>query len=114
METSARPDVRLFGSPLRTGILILTALLEETYPAELAAFLNARPTSVIRFIDELERDGVLSTRLIGRQRRVALNPNYYAYVELNGLLARIGRENPEYMRILSTRRRRPRRRGKPL
>jgi predicted transcriptional regulator len=114
METVARPDIRLFGSALRTGILVLTALLQETYPAELAALLNARPTSVIRFIDELEREGVLSSRSIGQQRRVALNPNYYAYVELSELLARVGRDNPQYTQILSARRRRPRRRGKPL
>jgi hypothetical protein len=114
METVTRPDIRLFGSSLRSGILVFAAMLQETYPAELASLLQARPTSVIRFVDELEREGILSTRLIGKERRIALNPNYYAYVELSALLARIGRENRQYIQIVSTRRRRPRRRGKPL
>lgn len=114
MEDDNRPDVRLFGSPLRTGILVLTAMLEETYPSELAALLKAEPRSVIRFIDDFERDGVLATRLYGRQRRVTLNPNYYAYVELKALLDRIARDNRQYFFLVSSQRRRPRRRGKPL
>jgi predicted transcriptional regulator len=114
MPTVKRPDIRLFGNPLRNGVLVLTSMLEETYPSELASFLGAEPKSVIRFIDELERDGVLATRVFGRQRRVTLNPNYYAYVELKALLDRIARDNHEYISLLSTQRRRPRRRGKPL
>jgi DNA-binding PadR family transcriptional regulator len=114
MEAANRPDIRLFGSSLRTGILVLTALLQESYPAELAALLRAEPRSIIRFLDDLERDGVLATRLYGRQRRVTLNPNYYAYTELKALLDRIARDNRDYIAIVSSQRRRPRRHGKPL
>ena len=114
MENAQTPDLRLFGSALRSGILVLTSLLEETYPAELAALLNARPTSILRFVGDLERDGALATRLSGKERRITLNRNYYAYVELKALLDKIARDDRRYLQIVSSRRRRPRRAGKPL
>ena len=64
----------LFGSSLRTEILALVAGLERSYPRELAR-LAERPISMVqRAISDLERAGVLVTRLNGKQREVYLNP----------------------------------------
>jgi len=108
------PDIRLFGSPIRTSVLVLTGMLEETYPQELARLLGQRPYPVARIVNALETEGVLSTRRLGVERRVTLNPSYIGFKELRDLLRKIGNSNRSYLAILSRERRRPRRARKPL
>lgn len=103
---------RLFGSRRKTEVLILTALLEETYPTELARLLDARQYSIQRVVDALEEEGVLATRRIGKERRVSLNPRYFAHAELRALLLRMAVGETELKEAASRVRRRPRRRGK--
>jgi len=105
---------KLFGSDRRTDLLTALALLEESYPRELARLLNAPLFSVQRLVDDLERQGVLVTRLIGKERRVSFSPNFFAKAELRSLLLRLGQQNDELSRAVSSVRRRPRRRSKPL
>jgi len=104
----------IFGSPRRTETLVLLALLEESYPRELARLLEAPLLSIQNIIDALEREGVLSTRLLGNQRRVTLNERFYGFKPLKELLLRLAEGDPRLQSIVGSLRRRPRRRGKAL
>jgi hypothetical protein len=107
-------QMRLFGSRRRTEVLVMTALLGETYPAELARLLGAPLYSVQTIVAALDREGALATRLSGRARIVSLDPRFFAYKELKDLLLRIAEAEPELRAAASSRRSRPRRAGKPL
>jgi hypothetical protein len=105
---------KLFGSPLRTRLLVAIALVEESYSAELARLLDAKLFPVQRLVDALELEGILATRKIGLERRVTLNPRYFASKELTALLLRLGEADQELQEKLLARRSRPRRKGKLL
>ncbi|MGR4064128.1 MAG: hypothetical protein ACLQPV_01610 [Vulcanimicrobiaceae bacterium] len=96
-------------------MLALVAGLERSYPRELARLVD-RPISMVqRAIADLERAGVLSTRLNGKQRDVYLNPDYVAAKELAALLQALAERDPRYRnQLAAAARRRPRRTGKPL
>lgn len=108
----ARP--RLFGNPTRTAILMLLVELEESYPRELARLVSASLSSVQLAVDGLEREGIIATRRIGSERRVSLNPRFFAYRQLKDLLRKMADSEPEIGQTVRAIRRRPRRRGKPL
>ena len=103
----------LFGSRMRTAMLILIAVLEETYPAELARYLSATISSVQRTLDKVEDEGLVATRPLV-VRAVTLNPLYPAAKELRALLLRLAEGYPEYKEVKESRRARPRRRNKSL
>lgn len=104
----------LFGSGLRSEVLIATARLGTTYPRELARVLGRDSKEVRRALVSLERTGAISTRLLGRTRIVELNPRYWAAGELYALLLKLS-ELPDYDRKWKiSARRRPRAMGKPL
>ena len=105
---------KTFGSRRRTEVLILLALLEESYPTELALLLNAPLFSVQKIVDDLDRQGIVATRLIGKARRATLNPRFIASQELRALLLRLAQSEPELQTAAASVRRRPRRRGKHL
>lgn len=105
---------KLFGSRRRTEVLILTALLGETYPTELARLLGAPLYSVQTIVDALDREGVVATRLIGRSRQVSLDPRYYCQKELKALLLRLSQGEPALQHAAASRRSRPRRSGTSL
>lgn len=105
---------KALGSRRRTEVLILLALLEETYPSELARLLNAPLYSVQKIVDGLDREGIVATRLIGKERRVTLNPRFFANEELRTLLLRLAQAEPDLQIAASGLRRRPRRKGKRL
>ena len=110
-EPPAAPP--LFGSALSTALLMLVAVLEETYPAQLARLLRTEISSIQRTLDRLEREGLIATlKLV--VRRVTLNPLYPAANELKALLLRVSEGYPEYAKIKESLRVRPRRRGKHL
>lgn len=102
------------GGPRRAQVLILTALLGETYPTELARLLEAPLYSVQRIVDGLDKEGVFATRLSGKTRRVSLDPRFFAFKELRQLLLRLAEARPELQELAASRRSRPRRAGKPL
>jgi DNA-binding transcriptional ArsR family regulator len=115
-ELDKRWDLRapaLFGTKMRTALLMLVAVLEETYPAELARYLGSTISSVQRTLDKLEDDGLIATRPLA-VRAVTLNPLYPAVKELRALLLRLAEGYPEYQRLKESRRLRPRRRNKRL
>lgn len=104
----------LFGSPTRTKVLLAIALLEETYPRELARLLGTPLMSVQRTVNDFDREGVTASRMVGVQRQVRLNPRYFALAELRPLLQRLSKSMPEVVAAVKSFRRRPRRAGKPL
>lgn len=103
----------IFGSEQRTRLLLLIAVLEETYPAELAKYSGASISSVQESLDILERDALISTRQVV-VREVTLNPTYPAANELKAFLLRVIEGYPAYRQIAEAIRRRPRRRNKHL
>lgn len=103
----------LFGSGVRTDVLVAVGRLGETYPAQLAQVLGRRPTEVVRALTSLERSGVVATKLIGRTRIVRLEPRYWAREELSALLLRLS-ELPRYAGLWAKIRGRPRAIGKAL
>src|SRR5215469_7584035 len=93
----------LFGSRMRTALLILVGVLEETYPAELARFLSTSIYSVQRTLDKLEQEGLIATRPLV-VRAVTLNPIYPAAKELRAFLLRLAEGYPEYQQLKESRR----------
>ena len=107
-------DVKLFGSTIRSQILMLVALLDETYPREIARVGDFPLASVQRIVTDLEREGVLATRVVGANRMVSLNPRFYGVNDLRALLLKYAKRDPEIELRASQLRRRPRRTGKNL
>jgi predicted ArsR family transcriptional regulator len=109
------PDDRsleLFGSELRSKLLIYLALLEETYVPELATLMGLSRVTVRRALEDLEREGYVSSALAGRERWIRLNPRNSVAEPLRTLLMRLAEGRPELITTLQQLRRRPRRRGK--
>ncbi len=94
----------LFGSALRTSVLVVVGALEETYAAEIARLLGASLLPVQRVVARLEESGVVATRMRGRTRSVTLNRRFFAYGELYGLLLRCS-ERPQFAKMIAVRRR---------
>lgn len=107
------PAPPLFGTQMRTALLMLVAVLGETYPAEISRYLGSTIPAVQRTLDKLTSDGIVASRQLA-VRRVTLNPTYPAFRELRALLLRLAEGYPQYQLIKESRRTRPRRRGKPL
>ncbi len=105
---------KLFGSCTRTSILMLLALLGESYTAELAKMLGVRASAIKKIVDALEVESIIAGRLVGRTRVLTLNPRYEAAAELKALLWKIGQHDFELQKLAGTIRKRPRRAGKPL
>ena len=112
MSLTSTPAI--FGSSRRTEVLVLLALVEESYPREIARLLRAPLLSIQTIVDSLEREGILTTRLVGNQRRVTLNPRYYGVRQLKDFLLRLSEGYPELQNTVNELRRRPRRRGKSI
>jgi DNA-binding MarR family transcriptional regulator len=111
---AAAPAQKLFGSQRRTDVLILIALLKETFPTEIARLLGARLYSVQKIVDGLEEDGVVKTRLVRRTRIVTLDPRFAAADQLKGLLKRLIDLNPRIQKIAARRRSRHGRQGRAV
>jgi hypothetical protein len=107
-------ESKLFGSRRRTEVLIITALLSDTYPTEIARLLSAPLYSVQKIVEDFGREGILALRVRGRQKVVSLDPRYFASRELRSLLLRLAEAEPELRAVAATRRVRPTRRGREL
>ena len=106
---SVRRRSGLFGSQTRTSVLLLLALLDESYPRELARVLRLSLSPVQQALLGLERDGVIVSRMIGRARRVTLNPRFYGIGALKTLLVKLAEADANVSEVASSLRRRPRR-----
>ncbi len=103
-----------FGGETRTRVLVALGLLETSYARELARLLAAPASGVRKAIAALERDGLVSGRLVGRTRVVQLSPTYFARDELKAYLERLSEAYVELQGEVRKLRRRPRQAGKPL
>lgn len=108
--TSSSP----FGGLTRTRVLVALGLLETSYPRELSRLLDSPVSGVRKALAGLERDGLVSGRLVGRTRMVQLNPGYFGRKELQSYLTRLGEADSELRAAVQALRRRPRQMGKPL
>jgi DNA-binding transcriptional ArsR family regulator len=102
-----------FGSRTRSQVLLSLRLLEESYARELARILGASLSGVQRGLASLERDALVSGRLVGRTRVYRLNPRGFARRELARYLDRLLDDETELRSHAAKLRRRPRRSGKP-
>src|SRR5215469_12215043 len=107
------PEPKLFGSPTRTRALVAIAFLKETYVRQLAAMLGLSSPVLFRIVDNLERDGVVVSRYVGRTRTVSLNPRMYGVRELEAFLLKYAKGTDVEEKTARIRRR-PRRRGKSI
>ena len=107
-------ESKLFGSERRTEVLLLITLLEETYPGELTRLLDAKAAAVLYIVDGLEAEGIITSRRLGRTRRLALDPRYYLASELKALLMKQGEADARLCQLAGKRRARPRRKGKGI
>lgn len=112
-ESWQLPAPPLFGTRMRTALLMLIAVLEQSYPAEISRYLGSSIPAVQRTLDKLEDEGLIVSRRVA-VRMVTLNPNYPAVRELRALLLRLAEGYRQYRVVKESRRTRPRRRGKPL
>ena len=103
-----------FGGLTRTRVLVALSLVETSYPRELSRLLEAPVSGVRKALLGLERDGLVSGRLVGRTRLVRLNPAYFARDELKTYLGRLAAADSELRARVRNLRRRPRLAGKPL
>lgn len=112
--TEPGSEFRLFGTPKQTDMLLLIGLLEETYATELARLVKVNLGTVQNYVQAMERSGVIATRNIGKERRISINPQFYARKELQALILRLVEARPDISKAAASLRRRPRRMGKPL
>jgi DNA-binding MarR family transcriptional regulator len=110
--TSSGFDV--FGTGVRTKVLIAISVLEETHAPELARLLGVGVTTVRNAIDTLEQPGLVVGRLEGNTRRVRLNPRFRAHKRLKQLLQELADADSALLSRIAELRRRPRRSGKLL
>jgi len=114
MKTKFDLRPAIFGSSLKTRILVLVALLGETYASQIARILRTSRAAIGASVTRLERERLVATRRWGTERRITLNPNTPFSHELRALLLKLGQTTPEYEESLRSLRTRPRRKGKPL
>jgi hypothetical protein len=103
-----------FGSATRTQTLVALALMESSYPRELARLLETAVNNVQSALRSLERDGIVVGRAVGRTRVFQLNPRYFAAGALRALLDKLAGADPDLRERVAALRRRPRRTAKPL
>jgi hypothetical protein len=95
-------------------MLVLTALLGETYSSQLARILNSSNRAVSLAARRLQRERLVAIRQWGNERRISLDPTTAYGRELRALLLKIAETSPEYDEMIAAIRTRPRRFGKPL
>lgn len=114
MAVESRLPKYLFGSRTRERFLRLLGLLEQTYPSQAAELLGETVVAVQRVVTDLERDGILASRLMGRTRVYELNKRYQHFRPLRELLMSMGQSDPEIVDAATRVRQRPRRTGKAV
>ncbi len=104
----------LFGSEKKGKILLYLYSNREAYPTEIAKAFKFYLNAVQNQLLNMERDGILYSRLKGKVRLFGINPRYPFNKELVAILEKaldfVSKEEKEK---LYTPRLRPRRTGKP-
>lgn len=105
----------LFGSDTAEKVLLYMKSYGSGYPRGVATTFSLPVSQIQRQFERFEREGIFSSRLIGRTRQYEWNPRYLFRAELELLLEAALTHLPDAViqRYFRTRSR-PRRRGKPL
>ncbi len=105
----------IFGSDKKGKILLFLYTNGESYPREIAKIFNIYLNGVQKQLLNMERDGILYSKLKGKVRLFGFNPRYPFKRELELLLEKILKFIPqEEKEKFYLPRLRPRRTGKPL
>ncbi len=105
----------LFGNSTINKVLLFLARFEEGYPREIAQNFDISISMVQLQMDKLERGGIFVSQLKGRTRIYSWNPRYPFKNALLALLHKgLGALRDNEIKRYYTKRKRPRRRGKPL
>lgn len=105
----------LLGSRGAENVLVYIAATGDGYASEMASFFEMDIYAIQNQLDKLENGSILVSHTKGRTRIYTFNPRYAFLVELKALLQKALLFYPEDMRDrLVSKRRRPRRKGKPL
>ena len=86
---------RLFGSPIRTRVLLAIAAIGDTDVTDLARLLTLESRSTWNTVNHLQREGLIRSTIKGRRRALELDPDYFAAQALRRLLLRLV-EDSEY------------------
>ncbi|MFM9872284.1 MAG: winged helix-turn-helix domain-containing protein [Fimbriimonadaceae bacterium] len=104
----------IFGSEIRTSILVLIQGQGETHAAELASMLGVSPQLIGHHLDKLEEEKLIVRRSVGKTRVTSMNPSFSIRVELTTLLEKMYLNDPFYQEATATMRKRPRAKGKEI
>jgi len=105
----------IFGSEKRGKILLYIYTNGESYPREIAKIFDLYLNAVQKQLLNLEKDGVLYSKLKGKVRLFGLNPRYPFKREMESLFEKALKFIPkEEKEKFYFRRLRPRMTGKPL
>lgn len=105
----------LLGSTNAERSLLFVSVRTEGYAREIAKYYDTDLYGIQKQLEKLENGGVMASRMIGRTRLYSLNPRYAFLPELKALLEKaLTFYPPDEQERLTTVRRRPRRKGKPL
>ncbi len=105
----------IFGSDNKGKILLYLYTNGESYPREIAKIFNFYLNGVQKQLLNMERDGILYSKLRGNVRLFGFNPRYPFKRELELLLEKVLKFIPqEEKEKFYLPRLRPRRTGKPL
>jgi predicted transcriptional regulator len=105
----------IFGSDKKGKILLFLYTNGESYPREIAKIFNIYLNGVQKQLLNMERDGILYSKLKGKVRLFGFNPRYPFKRELELILEKILKFVPqEEKEKFYLPRLRPRKTGKPL
>jgi len=105
----------LLGSTNAERSLLFVSARSEGYASEIAKYYDTDLYGIQKQLDKFEQGGVLVSRTVGRTRLYSLSPRYAFLPELKALLDKaLTFYPPKEQELLTTVRRRPRRKGKPL
>lgn len=105
----------LLGSVSCERVLLFIYAREEGYPREIARFFDVDYRPIRNQLNKLEAGGILCSRLAGKTLLYSFDPRCPYLEELKALLAKVMAFCPDDLKKeLTSNRRRPRRRGKPL
>ncbi|MBU1187087.1 MAG: hypothetical protein KJ908_09365 [Acidobacteria bacterium] len=105
----------IFGSEKKGRILLYLYTNGESYPREMARQLDFYLNTVQNQLLNMEKDGILYSKLKGKVRLFGLNPRYPFKKELESILEKVLQFIPvDDKERLYMQRLRPRRTGKPL
>lgn len=105
----------LFGNETAEKVLLYIINYGSGYPRGISTIFELPVSQVQRQLERFEREGVLSSRLIGRTRLYELNPRFLFKSELEEILRKALKNLPKsILEKYFTKRQRPRRAGKPL